>query len=220
MGAGHQESSQFLLAHFKIQIAPRGKFMSLQTSGLDCFTERLENLEKQNHNLKRLFLGTILLFGAVLLMGQATQNKVVEAQKFVLKDVNGKVRAQLAADGKFTTFQMNDALEEKRIELDSDATGSSLVLLPSPKKFPQQVFLICDSVLGSALTMNGLNWGSSVALEATKDEARLRVIDKGKFETTVGNAKLTTPRTGESLKTSAASIVMTDNANKVIWRAP
>jgi hypothetical protein len=48
----------------------------------------------------------------------------------------------------------------------------------------------------------------------------LSLSDIEGFETSIGITDLVTPHTGESHKTSAASLVMFDKEKKVLWRAP
>lgn len=48
----------------------------------------------------------------------------------------------------------------------------------------------------------------------------LRLSDDEGFETSIGSTDLVTPATGETHKTSAASLVMFDKEKNVIWRAP
>jgi hypothetical protein len=60
--------------------------------------KRLYRLEHENRLLKRW--GTVLALGvvAIVIMGQTKFNKtanVIEAEKFVLRDANGKTRATL-----------------------------------------------------------------------------------------------------------------------------
>jgi hypothetical protein len=51
-------------------------------------------------------------------------------------------------------------------------------------------------------------------------EAHLTVHDPNGFETILGNIDLVTERTGETHKTSAASLVLFGKGNKVLWQAP
>ena len=53
---------------------------------------RLETLEKQNHRLKVVGTAVLILAAAFVLMGQAPRTQTVEANEFVLKDADGKVR--------------------------------------------------------------------------------------------------------------------------------
>ena len=61
--------------------------------------QRLANLERQNRRFKRTGLAAMVLAGATLLIGQATPQWKVEAERFVIKDAEGKVRAELGMAG-------------------------------------------------------------------------------------------------------------------------
>ena len=59
-------------------------------------TERIERLERQNRLFKGAATVAALAVIAVVVMGQAApRTSTVEAQKFVLKDKTGKIRAVL-----------------------------------------------------------------------------------------------------------------------------
>ena len=61
--------------------------------------ERLEMLERQNRWFKRVGLVALVLAGALLLLGQVQTSPRVDAERFVLKDANGKIRAELGMAG-------------------------------------------------------------------------------------------------------------------------
>ncbi len=48
----------------------------------------------------------------------------------------------------------------------------------------------------------------------------IEIEDKQGFQTIIGSTQLETKKTGESHRTSAASIVIFDKNGKVIWKAP
>ncbi len=52
------------------------------------------------------------------------------------------------------------------------------------------------------------------------DERSLELSDKEGFETTIGTTDLLGLRTGETRRTSAASVVLFDKDKKVLWEAP
>ena len=49
-------------------------------------TEHLEKLERQNRRMKQAGVVALIIAAAVLLMGQASPNRTVEANEFVLRD--------------------------------------------------------------------------------------------------------------------------------------
>jgi len=71
---------------------------------MDKLMERLNRLEGENCWLKRIVALVVVVIAAVFLMGQAKVSKVakvIEAEKFVVRDKSGKVRAalQISAEG-------------------------------------------------------------------------------------------------------------------------
>lgn len=52
------------------------------------------------------------------------------------------------------------------------------------------------------------------------EKASLEVSDKQGFRTKIGSTELETPRTGETHKTSAASVVLFGKDGKTLWSAP
>lgn len=62
---------------------------------LDTLMQRLDHVERENRRLKRV--GSMLLISivSIVLMGQATGSKVVEAEKFILRDSDGNERGWL-----------------------------------------------------------------------------------------------------------------------------
>lgn len=61
---------------------------------LDTLVRRLDRLERENRRWKRVSAATFAAIAALVLMGQATPRRVVEAEKFVLRDLNGKDRGR------------------------------------------------------------------------------------------------------------------------------
>jgi hypothetical protein len=66
------------------------------TSDIQSLAARVVKLEGQNRWLKRGACAALLLFGSVLVMGQARHlPDVIEAHSFVLRDSTGIKRAEL-----------------------------------------------------------------------------------------------------------------------------
>ena len=72
--------------------------MSTQIGGQHSISERLEKVERENRVLKRFAMLALSLIAAVLVMGQAGPQRTVEAEKFVLKDSAGRMRAEITLD--------------------------------------------------------------------------------------------------------------------------
>lgn len=66
---------------------------------LNTLAQRLDRLERESRRWRWAAAALPLGIAAVVLMGQVALRRVVEAEKFVLRDPNGKERATL-----FTAF--------------------------------------------------------------------------------------------------------------------
>jgi len=77
-------------------------------------TERLDRLERENRRWRRAGTGVLIVIAAFALMGQAIQGRVpkaMEAERFVLRDTGGRVRAALGmeADGSVGLWLLDSA---------------------------------------------------------------------------------------------------------------
>ncbi len=238
---------------------------------------RLGRVERENRRLKQVGFVVLVLVGAVLLMGQARSNRTVEAEQFILKDANGRMRARLAMEkADRPTLVFTDA---KGLQLVSLEGGDSPSLnLCKGVCESQQVWLgtYPNGLFGVALYgkddgtplhglqvglgvvngVPGLNlFGKDPSVQASLDletgprlvlndangnvalatgsiflsdpkgnvslgQGSIGVGDGQGFRTTIGSTELGTPRTGETHKTSAASIVLFGKDRKVLWSAP
>jgi hypothetical protein len=62
----------------------------------EIFEKRIRRLESQNRGLKLLGLTLVVVALGATAWGQKIQNTVMQAQKFELRDVKGRLRAELA----------------------------------------------------------------------------------------------------------------------------
>jgi len=65
---------------------------------IETLARRLDRVERENRHMKQAGVVALAVIAAVVLMGQATPSKVakvIEAEKFVVRDKSGKVRAEL-----------------------------------------------------------------------------------------------------------------------------
>lgn len=218
-------------------------------NALEEISERLLKLEKQNRTLKRIGAAALVVAASILLMGQAASKKTVEANEFIVKDAGGHVRARLAMNqkGDAAEIALLDASGARRVTLDGgsvpgltvyDAGGmerGSFVELPQGGAFiqlwddetPYQAQAMLDtaglSLLGrrgnAMLKDDGLSFHVGNT-RAVLGPGRLSISDDAGFEASLGKSKLVTPLSGEKHETSAASLILFDKDNKVIWKAP
>jgi hypothetical protein len=88
------------------------------TTDLAALNQRLTRLEGQNRRLRVGALGLALATGAVLIMGSqdaANKPKPAEADRFSLKDANGKERARLAMGSDGPVLQFLDENGRERV---------------------------------------------------------------------------------------------------------
>ena len=75
---------------------------TLGSPELGLLAERIAQLEKQNRLFKRWGILLLVLVGGVALVAAQGRERTVEAEHFLLKDANGRVRADLGLDKKRT----------------------------------------------------------------------------------------------------------------------
>lgn len=283
--------------------------MTSQETAIEAVLERLTKLEKQNRRLKRTGVAVLVAAASLAFMGQASKNKTVEANEFVLRDSAGRVRASLSVDSLLGAAELVlfDIKGRERVVLASATTlpdsGTALLLADSQGR--QRLRISAEDSLGGTLDMlneNGapvttldtswaklpvltadnimtpnlilatdikhvggilginadntggialLSKGYRDMLELGPSFARfsklngsipepanivtlgqlagvkaaflpdhLFVSDDQGFSADLGVDDLVTPRTGETHKTSAASLVLFDKGDHVIWKAP
>jgi hypothetical protein len=196
--------------------------MNAHPDGFEDLQGRLLKLEKQNRRFKQLG-GTVLsavlvIAAAVLVIGQVPSKKTVEANEFILRDNSGRVRAKLGMDDKMPGITL---LNEN---------GQPMVLLADASSYRAgiggsvQIFNSQGQERGRFVADNGgmlsLVGGDPKTHTTTLTDEVLRVFDSQGFEAQLGVTDLVTPSTGETHKTSAASLVLFDKGKNVIWKAP
>jgi hypothetical protein len=184
--------------------------------------DRLLKLERQNLRLKRIGAAALVVAVSLLIMGQASQKKkTVEADEFVLRDDRGNVRAKLS---------MNEATPNPEM-LFFDETGKTMLSLVGGigrKGSFGGAVLINDGQGRGRGTFQAHDDGALLSLSDAKGYLKaalgpgyLDVSDDEGFEAALGTQSgLVTTRTGETHKTSAASLLLFDKNKNVIWKAP
>lgn len=188
----------------------------------DNLLARVEQLERQNRRMKLIGLGSLVVAASILLMGQAKQTPLlneVKAKSFTLMDSNGRTRARLFMSSRAVPiFALYDSAENPRVVMDA-SLGPGLTIFDanrnvrmnldvSPSNGPE-LLLSDETKQGNEMLFNVSSDGPSVALD-----------DVNGFETDIGVSNLVSPTTGETSKTSAASIKLFGKDKKVLWSAP
>lgn len=139
--------------------------------------------------------------------------KVIEANEFVLKDADGisQTVAQLAIygpEGKHQGFTIIGSVP-----------SGPFISLADGKANPR-VNLDLHSGDDPRLIFRDASGSTTVYLAGGSVDPFLSLSDGERFETTVGSTNIRTPSTGETHKTSAASVVLFGKDRTVLWSAP
>ena len=200
--------------------------MEITGTHLEALEKRVAGLERQNRWMKRAGSTIFLLLASVLLMGQARQPQAARARNFSLLDSKGRVVAELKteSDGIPSLSFYDDKGESNLTLLGGDVPGvvvgtdgHSMADLRAPSfgKDAQG-----KNTGASALKLFDAEGNLRVELGAFKSGPSLDFDDADGYTAILGTRDITTPRTRGQNKTSAASLLLLDKDNKVIWSAP
>ncbi len=134
--------------------------MESGTSEWTLVMNRLERLEKKNRKMKQIGALALILIGAVLLVGQVSSKRRVEANEFIVKDDSGRVRGELSAslgpklDSPYLALM--DASGRTRLMLTLYPDGPDIALLNGVASEGVKLSLYEDRVM--------LRFGTSVVL--------------------------------------------------------
>ena len=165
--------------------------MTPQPATWEALTDRVGKLEMQNRRMKQAGAAALVLAAAVLLMGQDSPNRTVEANEFVLKDSGGNIRGAFAVLGDEPGLQIWDGNQDVRIALGL-WDGAPSLQLHDANGVARAVFVIAPT--GPRLVL------------ADETGQRRAVLDVG------------TEGPGEH--STASSVVFFDKDGKVLWKAP
>jgi hypothetical protein len=203
--------------------------MDSQPQNLEDLRDRLVKLEKQNRRFKQLGAVVLAIAAVVVVIGQAPSKKTVEANEFILRDANGNVRARLRMGGDFFAVPELDLVDEKgttriRMRGGMDRVGGAVNFsgISVFDEHGKERGIFDANQNGAALVFMNVK-GTDDALvrgEGIMVSGPVTVSDNQGFQATLGTTDLVTPRSGETHKTSAASLVMFDKDKNVIWKAP
>lgn len=206
---------------------------------METLARRLDRVERENRRLKRAGVVALAVIAAVVLMGQAIGNvaKVVEAEKFVLRDADGKGRARLESlPSGLVRLALLDKDENIQSVLGVGVGRPSLVLAGRNNKTILTTSFLSVSGKGgkSRLTLAVLPSGEQ-SLVLTDNTGRTRAelaieVDGsptfGLFDRTgtaraiLGSTSLENEETGVIEKRPESSLVLFGNDGKGIWSAP
>jgi len=216
--------------------------MESETSKIQILEKRLVKLERQNRRVKWMGILFIVLAVAVVCMGQTRpKNRLIEGEKFVLKDISGTRRAELVmepggpglvlydadgnrigrfggtGEGNGAGLSLQGASGASKVTLISLTDGPHMLMFDSRGKFRSE---LGATVKGPYLFLHDDSEKVRVALAVDGDSPKLQISDKDGYTAVMGSNSLTTAATNEVQRTSAASLLMFGKQREIIWRAP
>jgi len=146
--------------------------------------------------------------------------KNIEAESFVLKDANGRVRAELAMSGEGPSLKFRDQAGTALVTLSllDSAPGGPLFLL-SDGQHRASLSMSVASGQGSQLSLIGERADIQARIGVTPDGTEMELTDKDGFTASIGNG-VKAARNGQVKNTSAGSITLFGKDRKVLWSAP
>jgi hypothetical protein len=198
---------------------------------------RIERLEKQNRRLKLGALTVLIAFISVSLLGQTKQTKKtppkpaaapaapvtpeqIEAHSFVLKDSNGKVRAELSMTGTGPGLKLRDEAGTALVTLSlNDGAPQGPLLLMSDPQHKAGVSISVLSGNGSQLSLVGERPDIQAHMAVAPAGTSFEMSDADGFTTSIGNG-LQAGKGNKPKQTTAASITLYGKDRKLLWSTP
>jgi hypothetical protein len=177
----------------------------MTTPNLEDLHTRLAALERQNRRLKGIGATALVLVGVAFLSCATQPHKVVEAERFLVKDGRGITRAELAPGH----LSLHNELGYPCAELTLDKDLPQLCLSTLRNKSSVSLIISKDGPIlglsdawGQCRAALGLdNDGPSLELYGKKTQARALLLGLG-------------------VTKAGPGFVLTDEAGKSIWSAP
>ena len=147
-------------------------------------TQRVEHLEHENRRLKQFGITALVLIAAVLAMGRAPPARTIEAEKFLLKDVDGNVRAKLDVKEGSTELMFLDRAGHERVALTSAEDEAALEMKDATGRLGATMEVGVSkngisSTMAAGAPLIGPMAGPGVVMQAWEDGTSLRTCAKG-----------------------------------------
>jgi hypothetical protein len=196
---------------------------------------RIERLEAQNRRFKLCALTLLVALVSVSLLAQTKQTKKaapkpalaapvipdqIEAHSFLLKDANGKVRAELSMTGTGPGLKLRDESGTAlvTISLNDDNPQGPLMLMSDPQHHAGVSISVLNG-MGSQLSLVGERPDIQARLAVAPDGTSFEMSDSNGFTTSIGNG-LQSSKGKQPKQTTAASISLYGKDRKLIWSTP
>jgi hypothetical protein len=183
---------------------------------------RIGRVERQNRNLGRALASALALGVALLLMGVGTSKKTIEADEFVLRDTNGKVRIMLGSFPDGVGLKLADTSGAVRMWVGmSERLGGDPVLTFADRE--GWYATLVGSQSGAELALNGSGPTPGVGLYARKDGSRGIELFHSGGRIAVGEKITGYGKTGAAISLAPngdLSLKLMDKEDKVLFKAP
>jgi hypothetical protein len=194
---------------------------------------RIEKLERQNRLFRRGALTCLIALVSVGLLGQTKHPRKappapaapvvpekLEAESFVMKDSNGKIRAELSMAATGPALKLLDESGTALITLALNDGGPKGPMMRLSD--PQHQAGVSVSVLegmGSQLSLVGTRPDIQARVAVAPDGTSLEISDADGFATSIGNG-MQASKGKQPKKTTAASVTLYGKDRKVLWSTP
>ena len=177
---------------------------------LATLVARLEQVERENRRLRRAGVMIVLLAVAGLLMGQASPpRRTVEAERFLVRDSQGRIRAELGVFEKgVTRLRLLDTVGNARAIL--AVTEEGLPALALLDRGQARLMVTADHEGTAGITLFDQAGKMWVALTTFAQRAGLLAFDQAEKRRVLLGAH----------RDGSPEIEITDQTGKVILRAP
>lgn len=199
--------------------------MSSQPDSFEDLQGRLLELEKQHCRFKQLGAIVLAIATVIVVMGQAPAKKTVEANEFVLKDADGKVRVKIGMGVDLLhqngpAIVLFDAQNGPRISLGTSEDDADIEVNSPKLTASSQMWAGSPGKRGSGLGVTGPAGVFRVNLDGLAvDGPQVSIEDNEGYSTEMGRSDLVT-QTGRKEKTPAASVILFSKDKKIMWSAP
>jgi hypothetical protein len=146
--------------------------------------------------------------------------KNIEAESFILKDANGKVRAELSMGGTGPSLKFRDqaGMALVTLSLNDSAPGGPFLLLSDPQHHAGLSMSVLEGA-GSQLSLSGERADVQAHIAVTPEGTSLALSDQEGFTANLGSG-MQPSKNGQVKKTTAASITLLNKDRKLLWSAP
>jgi hypothetical protein len=196
---------------------------------------RIERLERQNRLFRRGALTCLLALLSVGLMGQTKHSRKaapttapagpvvpekIEAGSFIMKDSNGKIRAELSMAGTGPTLKLLAESGAPQMTLSlNDSSPQGPMMLFSDAQHHAGFSLSVLEGMGSQLSLVGARPDIQARMEVAPGGTSLEMSDADGFTTSIGNG-MQTSKGKQPKKTTAASVTLYGKDRKLLWSTP